>query len=112
MKYKYEYDDQDFFSGLRDSLPPVFTRKFASEITGGLFSAKALSNMDSAGRGPSRKVMSGKTILYEKEDFIDWLKTTIKEKKKIERPLQHRSEPMYEECKFDISSIPLPCYPR
>ena len=64
MTYYYtgSYDD-DFFSGLRDSLPPVFTRKKASELTGGLFSPRALSNMDSAGRGPSKKVMSGKTIL-------------------------------------------------
>ncbi|MBR4605390.1 MAG: hypothetical protein IKO41_04115 [Lachnospiraceae bacterium] len=81
--------DQDFFDGLRESLPPVFTRKFASQITGGLFSAKALSNLDSAGKGPSKKAMCGKAILYEKENFIEWLSSTVRDKKNIQRPARH-----------------------
>ena len=73
----------DFFDGLREALPPVFTRKVACEMTGGLFTVRGLANIDSAGKGPSKKLMSGKSVLYEREDFIDWLETTIRPKKEI-----------------------------
>lgn len=78
--------NKDFFRGLEEALPPVFTRKTASKMTGGLFTPRTLSNLDSAGKGPASKVRVGKNILYEKHDFIDWLQTSMRPMKEISRP--------------------------
>ncbi len=67
-----------FFDRLHDELPPVFTREFAAEKTGNIFSAKTLSNIDSSGTGPSVKVRIGKKVGYERESFIQWLKNKVK----------------------------------
>lgn len=80
------YGKEDFFKGLEEALPPVFTRKTASKMTGGLFSPRTLSNLDSAGKGPASKVRVGKNILYEKHDFIGWLQTSMRPMKEISRP--------------------------
>lgn len=80
-----EYTDDDFFKGLEDALPPVFTRKTASKMTGGMFTARTLSNLDAAGRGPSSKVRAGRNVIYERGNFIDWLHTTLRPKKEIAR---------------------------
>lgn len=84
--YKYQDRNDDFFKGLEEALPPVFTRKTASKMTGGMFTARTLSNLDAAGKGPASKVRAGKNIIYEKHDFIDWLQTTLRPKKEIARP--------------------------
>jgi hypothetical protein len=62
------------FTKIGQSLPPVFTRDVAVKSLGGLIQAKTLSNIDNRGEGPMSKVRVGKKVLYEREDFIDWLK--------------------------------------
>lgn len=70
--------DEMFFEKLREELPPVFTREFASEEMGYLYTAKSLSNADSLGTSPSVKLRIGKKVGYEREVFIRWLKGKIK----------------------------------
>jgi len=65
--------DADFLDGLRNLLPPIFSRETASKMIGGIFTPRTLSNFDAAGRGPKKKVRIGKRVAYEKEDFLDWL---------------------------------------
>ena len=52
--------EMNIFYQLRKELPPVFTREFASEKIGRIFSAKSMSNADALGIGPSVKVKIGK----------------------------------------------------
>lgn len=99
--YTPSFDDQ-FFSGLKEKLPPLFTRKYACQMLGGLYSPKALSNLDSAGKGPSLKMMSGKSILYEKSSFLNWLYSTIKPKKEIQnRPSNRHVKDNVDRSRFD-----------
>lgn len=69
---------RQFFTALEKSLPPVFTRKTASEAIGGLISPKTMSNDDALGRGPSEKVRIGNKVGYEKASFLLWLKNKIR----------------------------------
>lgn len=89
--FKNYFGNRDFFKGLEEALPPVFTRKTASKMTGGLFTPRTLSNLDAAGKGPGSKVRVGKNILYEKNDFIDWLQTSVRPPKEISRPSTNRA---------------------
>ena len=70
--------DEVFFDQLRKELPPVFTREFASEKIGRIFSAKSMSNADALGTGPTVKVKIGKKIGYERDSFIRWLRGKMK----------------------------------
>ena len=63
---------------IRQSLPLVFTRDVASSKLGGLLGAKTLANIDNRGEGPDKKIRMGKKVLYERDDFIDWLKRYYK----------------------------------
>ena len=64
------FGDDVFFDQLRKELPPVFTREFASEKIGRIFSAKSMSNADALGIGPSVKVKIGKKVGYERDSFL------------------------------------------
>ena len=66
----------DFFDVLKDELPPIFTRETAAARIGGLFSARTLSNLDAAGKGP-RKTRIGKKVCYGREDFLMWLRGMV-----------------------------------
>ncbi len=68
---------ENIYQRLEKNLPPIFTRKTASQAIGGLISAKTLANLDSLGLGPIRKVKIGLKVGYEREDFIAWLKQRI-----------------------------------
>lgn len=62
---------------IEKQLPPVFDRKTASRLLGGILSPKTLSNADATGTGPTVKIKIGKKIAYEREAFIEWLKNRI-----------------------------------
>ena len=64
---------RQFFSALEKALPPVFTRKTASEVIGGLISAKTMSNADALGRGPRERVRVGNRVGYTRDSFLEWL---------------------------------------
>jgi len=63
---------QKMIEGLRKELPAMFTRKVASQKTGGYLAPGTLANMDSRGEGPGG-VLMGKIICYERESFLAWL---------------------------------------
>lgn len=67
------YYDADFLDGLKELLPPIFSRETACKMIGGIFTPKTLSNFDAAGKGPIRKIKIGKRVAYQKDDFINWL---------------------------------------
>ena len=66
-----------FFLAFERDLPPVFTRRTASEAIGGLMSPKTFSNLDALGQGPP-KVQLGSRVGYERESFIRWLRVRIR----------------------------------
>lgn len=65
---------ESFFDALSTNLPPVFTREEASQMMGGIFSPKTLSNFDASHSGPRLKLKIGKKVAYEKNDFLQWLR--------------------------------------
>ncbi len=67
----------DFFTAIEQALPPVFSRKKAAEVLGGLISAKTLSNLDALRTGPPR-VWLGSKVCYKREEFMLWLRGRIK----------------------------------
>lgn len=68
-------NSQPFFNAIAKELPPVFTRQTASKTIGNLMSPKTFSNLDALGQGPPVRVHLGSRIGYERESFIEWLKT-------------------------------------
>lgn len=87
MEYKMQVITQNsiteealdtFFSHLSEQLPPVFDRKTISNKLGSILSVKTLSNADSNGTGPKIKIKLGKRVVYERDDFIEWLKTKVR----------------------------------
>ncbi len=66
-----------FFSAIEHALPPVFSRKKAEEVLGGLISAKTLSNLDALRTGPP-KIRSGSKVGYDRAGFMLWLRGRIK----------------------------------
>ena len=99
-RIKPMFRDEVFFDQLRKELPPVFTREFAYEKIGRIFSAKSMSNADALGTGPAVKVKIGKKIGYERDSFLQYLRGKMNHnvphvKKKITSiicPIQHHSE--------------------
>lgn len=69
--------DDDFLDELRKRLPPIFTRETASQMIGGIFSPRTLSNFDAAGTGPRNKRHIGKKVAYGREDFLRWLENML-----------------------------------
>jgi len=55
-----------------EELPPIMSRKRASELLGGAVSYKSLANADSLGNGPPRYKV-GKTVVYVTKDLIAWI---------------------------------------
>ncbi len=66
-------DKEYLYHTLGKNLPPFFTRREIVKYLGGLFSAKTLSNIDSANNGAPKQLM-GKKVVYEKDSFIQWLR--------------------------------------
>ncbi len=66
-----------FFTAIEQALPPVFSRKKAEKVLGGLISAKTLSNLDALRTGPHR-IWLGSKIGYKREEFMLWLTGRIK----------------------------------
>ncbi len=70
-------DTTSFYNAIEKSLPPVFTRRKASEAIGGLIAPRTFANLDAKGVGPM-KIHLGSKVGYEKESFMRWLKQHIK----------------------------------
>lgn len=74
----WNYDDDKFLNELRQKLPSIFTRETASQMMGGIFSPRTLSNFDAAGTGPPNKRHIGKKVVYSKDEFLQWLQGMIR----------------------------------
>jgi hypothetical protein len=55
-------------------MPSIFSRQAASQLIGNIISSGTFRNLDSKKQGPSKKIIIGKKVCYEKKSFIDWLK--------------------------------------
>lgn len=69
---------EDFFKALERNLPLIVSRAEASRATGGLVSAKTLSNNDALHTGPSEKIRIGSRVGYTRESFIAYLRSKLK----------------------------------
>lgn len=70
-------EKKELFKKLENTLPAIFSRQEAAKQLGYAISAKTLSNLDAKGLGPSQKLHIGGKVVYEKENFLDWLKDRI-----------------------------------
>ena len=67
-----------FFRTIEQELPPMVSRAEASRATGGLISAKTLSNNDALHIGPCGKIRIGSKVGYARESFIAYLRSKLK----------------------------------
>jgi len=86
---------EELLEKLRIELPLLISRKEAAKL--GRWSAGTLANRDSAGTGPERLVVGGRTM-YPREPFIAWFAQQIgvaakPPKKKKKRPPMQRLAP-------------------
>jgi hypothetical protein len=75
---EYEIASPEFYRAIEAALPPVFTRQTASQVMGGLISAKTFSNLDALGQGPPVKAKIGPKVAYERESFMRWLRQRLR----------------------------------
>ena len=59
---------------LRAELPPLLSRKEVAKL--GRWSAGTMANKDSAGTGPERVIVAGRTM-YPRDSFIAWFAAQI-----------------------------------
>jgi hypothetical protein len=67
--------NSEVFHKLELSMPEIFTREEASRLTGRLVTPNTLRNLDSTKKGPSGSFKAGKKVMYEKTQFLNWLRT-------------------------------------
>lgn len=75
--FDYGIGSSQFFKAIESELPPVFSRKVASQTIGGLMSAKTFSNLDALNQGPP-KIKIGNRVGYERASFMHWLRQRVK----------------------------------
>ena len=59
-----------FFRSIEQELPPVVSRTELAKATGGLISAKTLSNEDALHKGPTERVRAGSKIGYTRASVM------------------------------------------
>lgn len=69
----------EFIASLEEKLPAVIARKQVGSLTGGILHPKTMANLDSLGQGPDKRWRLGRTVFYERDSFIKWLRSRIKE---------------------------------
>lgn len=63
-----------FFRSIEQELPPVVSRAELAKVTGGLISAKTLSNEDALHKGPAERVRAGSKIGYTRASVIAYVR--------------------------------------
>ena len=66
-----------FFRSIEQELPPVVSREVLSKATGGLISAKTLSNEDALHKGPAERVRAGSKIGYTRASVMAYIRKKI-----------------------------------
>lgn len=69
---------ENFLKELANVLPPVFARHDVPKYCGTLITPGGLANLDSRGQGPRGKIRIGKYAGYEKNAFIEWLRSRVR----------------------------------
>lgn len=64
---------------LRSSLPIIFARSEVGRLTGGIIKPGTMANLDCEGKGPLVRYLVGRKICYERDSFVEWLVTRVKE---------------------------------
>jgi len=67
----------DIVNCVKGGLPPIFPRSSVGELTGGIIHPKTLANLDSAGKGPSKRWRVGQRVFYERDSFIEWFASRV-----------------------------------
>ena len=67
-----------FFRSIEQELPPVMSRAELSRATGGLISAKTLSNEDALHKGPAERVRAGSKIGYTRASAMAYIRKKFK----------------------------------
>ncbi|MFV0348198.1 MAG: hypothetical protein ACK5JO_06385 [Halodesulfovibrio sp.] len=75
---QHEINSSAFYKAIEAALPPVFTRKTASQAIGGLISPKTFSNLNALGQGPSVAGKLGSKVAYERDSFMKWLRQRLR----------------------------------
>ena len=66
-----------FFKSIEQELPPVVSRAELSKATGGLISAKTLSNEDALHKGPTERVRAGSKIGYTRSSAMAYIRKKL-----------------------------------
>lgn len=84
--HDFEYSDrlintgigtEEFFKAIEKALPPVVSRAELARLTGGLISAKTLSNEDALQKGPRERVRAGSKVGYSKASAMAYLRKKL-----------------------------------
>ena len=84
--HNFEYSDrlintgigsEEFFKAIEVTLPPVVSRAELARLTGGLISAKTLSNEDALQKGPGERVRAGSKVGYSKASAMAYLRKKL-----------------------------------
>ena len=68
---------EEFFKAIEVALPPVVSRAELARITGGLISAKTLSNEDALQKGPRERVRAGSKVGYTRASAMAYLRKKL-----------------------------------
>lgn len=63
-----------FFRSIEQELPPVVSRTELAKATGGLISAKTLSNEDALHKGPNERVRAGSKVGYTRSSAMAYIR--------------------------------------
>ena len=66
-----------FFRSIEQELPPVVSRAQLSKVTGGLISAKTLSNEDALHKGPTERVRAGSKVGYTRSSAMAYIRKKL-----------------------------------
>lgn len=64
---------------LQSTFPAIIARTEVGRLTGGIIQPGTMANLDCLGKGPVGRFLIGKKICYERDPFIDWLLSRVKE---------------------------------
>jgi hypothetical protein len=66
---------------LKNTLPAIFARREVGRLTGGIIQPGTMANYDCIGDGISDRFLVGRKICYNRDSFITWLLSRVKDPK-------------------------------
>ena len=68
---------EEFLDKLNKTLPALVDRTTASKAFDGLLTVRAMANADNKGQGPKGRRKIGRKVVYERDSFLEWIKTIL-----------------------------------